>query len=172
MANELTIRLAMLYRSWRLAAICLNEAMKAGDDVVLRPFSSGDYEDVISLWRSSGLTIKPSDSLPELEKLCAMTPNRLLVAESNDETGAKRIIGAVIGAFDGRRAWIYHLAVLRNARRGGVATRLMREMEQHLKANGACKVNLLIEPENVNAREFYKALGFSEMPLAFFTKEL
>ena len=98
--------------------------------------------------------------------------NRLLVAESNDEAGAKRIIGAVIAAFDGHRAWIYHLAVLPNARRGGVATRLVREIERHLRARGASKVNLLVEPENVNARQFYKALGFSEVHFASFTKEL
>lgn len=138
----------------------------------IRPFSSSDYEDVIALWRSSGLTIKSSDSLPELEKLCAIVPNRLMVAESNNEAGAKRIIGAVIGAFDGRRAWMYHLAVLPSARRCGVATRLVREIEQHLRASGASKVNLLVEPENMNARQFYKALGFSEAPFAFFTKEL
>lgn len=146
--------------------------MKAEDDIDIRAFSSDDYEDVIALWRSSGLTIKPSDSLPELEKLCAITPNRLLVAESNNEAGAKCIIGAIIGAFDGRRAWIYHLAVLPNVRRGGIATRLVREMERHLRASGAFKVNLLVEPENMNARQFYKALGFSEVPFAFFTKEL
>ncbi len=138
----------------------------------IRPFSSDDYEDVIALWRSSGLTIKFSDALPELEKLCAVTPNRFLVAESHDEAGAKRVIGAIIGAFDGRRAWIYHLAVLPKARRGGVATRLVRELEQHLRASGASKINLLVEPENVNARQFYKTLGFSEIPFAFFTKEL
>ena len=151
---------------------CLNETVKAENGIHIRPFSSGDYEDVIALWRSSGLTIKPSDALPELEKFCAITPNRLLVAESNGEARPKRIVGAVIGAFDGRRAWIYHLAVLPNARRGGVATRLIREIEQQLRASGASKVNLLVEPENVNARQFYKALGFSEVPLAFFTKEL
>ena len=62
--------------------------MKTKDDVDIRSFSSSDYEDVIALWRESGLTIKSSDSLPEIEKLCATTPNRLLVAESNHESGA------------------------------------------------------------------------------------
>jgi ribosomal protein S18 acetylase RimI-like enzyme len=141
-------------------------------DIDIRAFSSDDYKDVIALWRSCGLTIKASDSLPELEKLCAIAPNRLLVAESNNEAGTKYIIGAVIGAFDGRRAWIYHLAVLPNVRRGGVATRLVREIERHLRASGALKVNLLVEPENIDACRFYKALGFSEAPFAFFTKEL
>jgi ribosomal protein S18 acetylase RimI-like enzyme len=141
--------------------------MKAGGGIRIRAFSADDYEDVIALWRTCGLTIKRSDSRAEIEKLCAMASNRLLVAETNDN----HIIGAVIGAFDGRRAWIYHLAVLPKARRSGVATRLMREIEKHLRACGAVKVNLLVEPENMTARRFYEALGFAAVPFAFFTKE-
>lgn len=146
--------------------------IESNKDIAIRAFSPEDYVDVIALWQSSGLAIKSSDSLPELEKLCATAPNRLLVAESNDEAGAKCIIGAVIGAFDGRRAWIYHLAVQSHARRGGIATRLVRGIEEHFQAVGAVKINLLVEPENMDARHFYKALGFSEVPFAFLTKEL
>ncbi len=62
----------------------------------IRPFTSDDYEDVITLWRSSVLTIKPSDSRSELQKLCAFKPNRLLLAESNDEGGPKRISGQLL----------------------------------------------------------------------------
>ncbi len=141
--------------------------MKPDNQIRVRPFSSKDYDSVIDLWRSSGLTIKPSDSLPELEKLCALNANRFLIAESNDEAGAKRIVGAVIGGFDGRRGWIYHLAVLEGARRTGIGSLLIRQIEQCLRAEGAIKVNLLIEPENVNAAQFYKGLGYSEVPLVF-----
>ncbi len=146
--------------------------MKPDDQIRIRPFSSGDYESIIDVWRSAGLTIKASDSLSELEKLCAFNPNRFLVAESNGEEKSKRILGAVIGAFDGRRAWIYHLAVQPGARRQGVATLLMREIESRLRADGAIKVNLLVEPENVNAAHFYNALGYSEVRFIFFTREL
>ncbi len=145
--------------------------MKADGDLRIRAFSSEDYRDVLALWQACGLTIKSSDSLVEIEKLCAMPANRLLVAEAKDQAGAERIVGAVIGAFDGRRGWIYHLAVLSEVRRGGVATRLVREIERHLRTSGALKVNLLVEPENVQGRQFYEALGFSEVPFAFFTKE-
>jgi ribosomal protein S18 acetylase RimI-like enzyme len=142
------------------------------DQTRIRPFSSEDYESIIDLWRSSGLTIKASDSLSELEKLCAFNPNRFLIAESTGEAGPKRIVGAVIGAFDGRRAWIYHLAVLPDARRHGVGTLLMREIETRLRADGAIKVNLLVEPENVNAAQFYRGLGYAEVRLMFLTREL
>jgi ribosomal protein S18 acetylase RimI-like enzyme len=146
--------------------------VKPDDPICIRSFLSDDYENIVDLWRLSGLTIKASDSLSELEKVCAVNPNRFLVAESNGEVGTKCIVGAVIGAFDGRRAWIYHLAVLPGARNRGVGTLLMREVENRLRADGAIKVNLLVEPGNVNAAQFYEALGYSEVPLLFFTRVL
>jgi ribosomal protein S18 acetylase RimI-like enzyme len=139
----------------------------------IRPFCPSDYEEVVRLWRESGLTIKRSDELGELEKLTAMTANHFLVAEEKDgRSDEPRIVGTVIGAFDGRRAWIYHLAVMSDARRNGVAGRLMSEIEDHLRANGATKMNLLVEPDHPAACEFYRAAGFREIPLIFFTKEL
>jgi ribosomal protein S18 acetylase RimI-like enzyme len=144
--------------------------VKPDDQIRIRPFSSDDYESIVDLWRSSGLRIKTSDSLSELEKLCAFNPNRFLLAESNGEAGPKRTLGTVIGAFDGRRAWIYHLAVVPDARRLGVGKLLMREIESHLRVDGAIKVNLLVEPENLSAAQFCKGLGYSEVPFIFFTR--
>ncbi|HEX2209204.1 MAG TPA: GNAT family N-acetyltransferase [Longimicrobium sp.] len=61
----------------------------------------------MGVWRAAGLTLKPSDTLPELRKVVERNPGLFLVAEKD---GAVR--GAVIGAWDGRRGWIYPLAVL------------------------------------------------------------
>ena len=136
-------------------------------EISLRPFSSDDYDQVIKRWRLSGLTIKASDSLVEIEKLQALNPNRFLVAESN-----MGMVGTVIGAFEGRRAWIYHLAVLPHVRRRGVGQLLIREIERLLYTDGAMKVNLLVEPENKVAAHFYRSMGYSEVPFVFFTREL
>jgi hypothetical protein len=37
----------------------------------IRAFTPEDYDEVIALWRESGLTIKPLDTLPEIKKLLA-----------------------------------------------------------------------------------------------------
>lgn len=146
--------------------------MEANDQIRIRSFSPDDYDSVIQLWRSSGLTIKASDSLPELEKVLAFNPDRFLVAELSTDAGPKLIVGSVIGAFDGRRAWIYHLAVVADARRHSMGTRLLREVETRLRAAGATKINLLVEAENTVASCFYQSLGYTEVRFIFFTKEL
>lgn len=59
----------------------------------IREFREADYDAVVGVWRQAGLTVKPSDSLPELRKVVERNPGLLLVAE---EDGS--VVGAVIGA--------------------------------------------------------------------------
>jgi ribosomal protein S18 acetylase RimI-like enzyme len=142
------------------------------DSISIRAFTPEDYDEVVALWRESGLTLKPSDTLQELWKLLASAGTVFLVAEAKRVDSSLEIVGTVIGAWDGRRAWIYHLAVKSVARRGRIGSRLMGTVEQALRDGGATKINLLVEPGNREAAAFYRALGYSHQPLQFFSKAL
>jgi ribosomal protein S18 acetylase RimI-like enzyme len=133
----------------------------------IREFREDDYEAVLRVWREAGLTIKPSDTLPELRKVVDRNPGTFLVAE---EEGT--VVGTVIGAWDGRRAWVYHLAVLPAARGRGTGRMLMEELERRLRAIGATKLNLLIEPGNAAVGDFYRKLGYAPDDLLFMTRLL
>lgn len=133
----------------------------------IREFREQDYDAVLRVWRAAGLTIKPSDSLPELRKLVERNPGTFLVAE---EEGT--VVGTVIGAWDGRRAWVYHLAVLPSARGRGMGRMLMEEVERRIRAVGATKLNLLIEPDNAGVADFYRKLGYAPDDLLFMTRLL
>lgn len=142
------------------------------DQTSIRAFTPEDHGEVIALWREAGLAIKFSDSLQEVRKLLAVAGTVFLLAESNRGDAALEIVGTVIGAWDGRRAWIYHLAVKPSARRCRIGSELMRAVEQSLRRQGATKINLLVEPSNQDAAAFYRALGYSDQPLQFFSKAL
>lgn len=133
----------------------------------VRAFRESDYDAVVGVWRAAGLTLKPSDTLPELRKVVERNPGLLLVAE---EEGA--VIGAVIGAWDGRRAWIYHLAVLPARQGRGIGRMLMDELERRLRAIGATKLNLLVEQGNAAVADFYRKLGYAPDDLLFMTRRL
>lgn len=133
----------------------------------IREFREGDYEAVLRVWREAGLTIKPSDTLPELRKLVERNPGTFLVAE---EEGT--VVGTAIGAWDGRRAWVYHLAVLPAARGRGTGRMLMEELERRMRAVGATKLNLLIEAGNAGVADFYRKLGYAPDDLLFMTRLL
>lgn len=138
--------------------------------VRIRAFAPRDYDDVIALWRECGLTPKRSDALPEIEKLLTLPSNSFLVGEVANDDSPARVVATVIGAWDGRRGWVYRLVVKASARRSGIGTQMMRTIEEALRRKGATKINLLVEPGNEAAAAFYRALGYSSEPFQFFFK--
>lgn len=86
----------------------------------------------------------------------AYDPDLFLVAVDGD-----RLVGTVMGGFDGHRGWIYSLAVDEDERHRGIGTELMAEAERRLKERGCLKVNLQVMPDNEGVVQFYRELGFS-----------
>ena len=78
-----------------------------------------------------------------------------LVAEDDGQ-----IVGVVMGAWDGRRGWINHLAVAPKWRRRGVGRRLIEEVEKRLVEKGAKKVNAQVYRWNSKSFDFFKAVGY------------
>ena len=128
-----------------------------------------DLEPVMELWRDSGpgIILGRSDTPEELRRKLGRDPDLFLVAEEGD-----RIIGAVIGGYDGRRAMVYHLAVTREERCKGIGRALVTEVEDRLRAKGCLKSYLLVTKTNPEAIEYYRKLGWSVMDLTVMGKEL
>ncbi|NOH02579.1 MAG: hypothetical protein HND47_11805 [Chloroflexi bacterium] len=68
------------------------------------------------MWQGieSGMHVGRSDTPGEIQKKIQRDPDLFLVAEADG-----RLIGTVIGGFDGRRGMIYHLAVEKKFPRAG-----------------------------------------------------
>jgi ribosomal protein S18 acetylase RimI-like enzyme len=131
------------------------------ENVIIRVYHHpDDYLSIIDLWKAAGpgIQLRRSDSPEEIEKKTARDGDLFLVAESEG-----RIVGSVIGGFDGRRGLIYHLAVDSSLRKNGIGTQLMEEVERRLKEKGCIKCYLLVTKENVSAMRFYEQRGWSNM---------
>ena len=140
------------------------------DDLVLREFSfPADYPLVIDLWKNAGpgIHVRRSDEEKEIAKKLQRDPDLFLVAESGG-----RIIGSVMGGFDGRRGLVYHLAVQEDLRNKGIGTALMDELEQRLRQKGCLKAYLLVTRDNTQAIQYYTAHGWENMDLFIFGKDL
>ncbi len=136
----------------------------------LRDFSlDRDYAAAFDLWRASGPGVRlgMSDTREEIAKKLARDPDLFLVAEDDG-----RLVGTVIGGFDGRRGLVYHLAVAADWRGRGLGAALMNELERRLKARGCLKYYLIITPDNPGAGEFYRRLGWANMPVQIMGKEI
>ena len=129
-----------------------------------------DYKQVFELWQAieKGVHVGRSDTLAEIGKKLERDPDLFLVAES-----AGKIIGSVIGGFDGRRGIIYHLAVASSFRGQGVGSRLMDEVESRLRAKGCLKCYLLVTVDNSEVEDYYLQRGWQQMDqVHIFGKEL
>lgn len=78
-----------------------------------------------------------------------------LVAEE-----AGRLVGTIIGGWDGWRGNIYRLAVSPEFRRRGVAGSLVAEVERRLRAKGASRVTALVVKSEDHAMAFWEAAGY------------
>lgn len=121
----------------------------------IREFKITDYDEVTRLWKESGLMIRRGDDIQGVKLKLQRDPDLFLVAEKNDE-----IVGVVMGAWDGRRGWINHLAVKPSHQGAGIGTALIRELEKRLIEKGARKVNAQIYQWNKKSIEFFKAIGY------------
>ena len=121
-----------------------------------------DLLTVLDLWGTAGdgVQLSPSDQPEEIRKKLQRDADLFLVAEEDG-----KLIGAVLGGFDGRRGMVYHLAVARHLRRKGVGRKLMAELESRLRAKGCLKYYLLVTRDNHEAQEFYGELGWERMDL-------
>jgi ribosomal protein S18 acetylase RimI-like enzyme len=77
-----------------------------------------------------------------------------------------------MGAWDGRRGWIYHVATAKSHRRAGVARRLVEHVERALRDLGAPKVNVLVRNDNDDGRELWKELGYAPGESRLYSKEI
>jgi ribosomal protein S18 acetylase RimI-like enzyme len=127
-----------------------------------------DYQAVLALWSQAGpgIHVGRSDKPEEIAKKLQRDPDLFLVAEADG-----RLIGSVIGGFDGRRGMIYHLAVAVEYRQRGIGAALMDEVERRLKAKGCVKSYLLVVEGNEDAARFYEKRGWQAMNVTIMGKE-
>jgi ribosomal protein S18 acetylase RimI-like enzyme len=128
-----------------------------------------DYPAVIDLWQNAGpgIHVRRSDQPEEIERKLERDPDLFLVAEVDE-----RIVGAVLGGFDGRRGMMYHLAVAESYRRRGLGLALMDELERRLRSKGCIRYYLLVTTDNDLAIQFYEAHGWKHLDLYAFGKDL
>jgi ribosomal protein S18 acetylase RimI-like enzyme len=122
--------------------------------IVIRPCRVEECPAVLALWKRAGTIPSPTDTVEALQRLVRDGGDSFLVAVRD---GA--VVGSVIGGWDGWRGNIYRLAVAPDARRRGLARRLVHEAERALRTKGASRLSALVERHEAHAVGFWDALA-------------
>lgn len=112
-------------------------------------------EAVVALWEACGLTRPWNDPRRDFRLAVAGETSDVLVMCNNDV-----ICGAIMVGFDGHRGWVYYLAVHPDKRLLGFGRTLMSAAEDWLRAKSAPKIQLMVRNDNLEARQFYEAIGY------------
>ena len=126
------------------------------NDITIAEFTMDDYPVVHVLWQRGDLWMRPSDGPQATLLKLTRDPELFLVAR--DAGG--RVVGTVMGGWDGRRAYVYHLAVLPKQRREGIADALMDELEERFRRLGALKAKTQILLDNEASCAFFAQRGY------------
>lgn len=123
----------------------------------IREYTNKDKRQVVDLWKEIFPGILPHHNAETSIKNKICYDKKLLYVAADKD----RIIGTVMGGYDGHRGWIYSLAVHKFCRKKGIGKQLVQKVEEELKKLKCAKVNLQILESNNSVIEFYKKCGFS-----------
>lgn len=138
-----------------------NQAQNENGEVTFRDCTRADIPALFKLWRESGSLPTATDSDLALQTRLSRDPELFVLAFAGD-----RLVGCVMGGWDGWRANMYRLAVLPEFRRRGIGERLVWIVEERLLALGAVRVYALaVRPEiEPIATDFWTSMGYELNP--------
>jgi len=124
----------------------------------LRRMTVRDCDAVLSLWRGMpGIGMdETSDSRSGLARYLKRNPGLSFVACDRGT-----IIGAILSGHDGRRGYLYHLAVAPSHRKLGIGKALVSRCLRLLGRRGIPKCNLFLFRANAQGRAFWKHNGWN-----------
>ncbi len=148
-------RYGVTLREWRERS---QPSQPAAAGWQLRPMHPSDLPAVLALWQTcEGVGLSPGDEIESLTVMLARNPGLGAVAVDS----ASAIVGAVLVGHDGRRGYLYHLAVRVDHRGQGIGRALVEASLAGLRAAGIQRCTIMVFDDNEAAACFWKKLGWS-----------
>ena len=124
----------------------------------LRPFEPRDHPAALALWQcTEGMGLGGWDDEEPIRRFLERNPGLSVVAEADG-----RLVGAALCGHDGRRGFLYHLAVERGFRRQGLGRQMVEFCLAGLRELGLTRCHLVAYQDNAEGRRFWQHLGFRE----------
>jgi ribosomal protein S18 acetylase RimI-like enzyme len=129
-------------------------------DYRIEAMSIADFDAVLRLWQDTeGMGLTDSDSREQTAQYLERNPGLSLVARQE-----KEIVATILCGHDGRRGYLYHLAVARAHRRNGLGKKLVRLCLARLEELGILRCNAYIFADNADGESFWLRQGWDLRP--------
>jgi len=120
-------------------------------------FETRHIEPALALFRGCpGVGLSAGDSAPEIAAFLARNRGSSAVVE----TPAGVVVGAILCGHDGRRGFLYHLAVHPDERGQGLGRALVAHAVSALREAGVSRVSIHVFANNSEGAKFWAKLGW------------
>lgn len=124
-----------------------------------RAMIADDYEAAYQLWENTaGMNLSQADSREEILRYLERNPGISQVCEDKDGL----LAGTVMCGHDGRRGYMYHVAVSGACRGKGAGREMVSRSLNALREAGIAKCHLLVIEGNTLGRSFWSGTGWQE----------
>ena len=126
--------------------------------MMIRLMTIDDYDGVYALWSATaGMGLRSLDDTREgIARFLDRNPTTCFVAQQDSG-----LDGVILSGHDGRRGYIYHLAVAPAQRRQGLGRQLLEAACVALKGEGINKAALVVFKSNLPGNKFWEAEGWT-----------
>jgi len=122
----------------------------------IRKMQTADYEQALALWqRTPGMGISAADEKDAIQKF--LKKNSSLCYAAFVENA---LVGTILCGEDGRRGYLYHLAVDVNYQKSGIGKSLVQKSLQALQELGIQKCHLFVIADNTSGISFWEHTGW------------
>jgi N-acetylglutamate synthase len=122
----------------------------------LEKLSIKDYDRILEIWKKTELSVGSSDTKKQVKRMIERNPKLCFVGKVDN-----KIVGVVMGGFDGRRGYVHHLAIDPNYQNKGFGKLMMEKLMERFKKLKVHKVHLFVEKRNEKVINFYNNLGWN-----------
>ena len=126
------------------------------EDIDIEPFRTEDYDQALALWkRTPGMGLSSVDERKPIEEFLALNPGLSFAAWAGG-----LLVGTALCGTDGRRGFLYHLAIDSAYRRQGLGSELVSRSLEALKMAGIEKCHLFVLAGNRDGAAFWEKAGW------------
>ncbi len=132
--------------------------MTSSESTALAVMRDEDFDEVTDLWRrTNGVGLRPDETRAWFQRYLARNPGTSWIVRRGP-----RLVGAVLCGHDGRRGYLYHLAVADDERRQGIGRSLVNAALASLAKETITRATIFVFADNEAGKSFWASQSWQE----------